>query len=70
MKVNTESNNFYTTQLAQTSAATNTNPTSFSFALAAATAETSIVKQADFTSMSRKEMFDWMNESLKHAPTN
>ncbi len=65
MKVNTESNHFYTKKLAQTSAATNTNPTSFSSALVAASAETSTVKQADFTSMSRKEMFDWMNNQIR-----
>jgi len=35
MKVNTELNNFYTTQRAQTSTATSTNPTSFSSALSA-----------------------------------
>jgi hypothetical protein len=33
--------------------------------LAAATAETSTVKQADFTSMTRQEMFDWMNDQIR-----
>ena len=65
MKVNTESNHFYTTQLAQTSTATSANPAPFSSALTAATAETSTVKQADFTSMTRKEMFDWMNDQIR-----
>lgn len=65
MKVNMESNSFYTTQRAQTSTTTSTNPASFSSALTAATAETSTVKQADFTSMTRKEMFDWMNDQIR-----
>lgn len=65
MKVNTESNHFYTTQRAQTSTATSTSPASFSSALTVATAETSAVKQADFTSMTRKEMFDWMNDQIR-----
>ena len=65
MKVNTESNHFYTTQRAQTSTATSTNPTSFSSALSAASAESTTAKQADFTSMTRKEMFDWMNDQIR-----
>lgn len=65
MKVNAESNHLYTTQRAQTSTAASTNSTSFSSALTAATAETSTVKQADFTSMTRKEMFDWMNDQIR-----
>ena len=65
MKIKTESNHFDTTQRAQTSTATSANPVSFSSALAAATAETSTVKQADFTSMTRKEMFDWMNDQIR-----
>ena len=65
MKVNAESNHFYTTQRAQTSTTTSANPASFSSALSAATAETSTVKQADFTSMTRKEMFDWMNDQIR-----
>ena len=65
MKVNTESDHFYTTQRAQTSTATSTNPTSFSSALSAANAESTTAKQADFTSMTRKEMFDWMNDQIR-----
>ena len=64
MKVNTESNHFYTTQRAQTSTTASANSASFSSALTAATAETTTVKQADFTSMTRKEMFDWMNDQI------
>ena len=65
MKVNTESNHIYTTQRAQVSTAAGTNPASFSSALSAATAESSTAKQADFTSMTRKEMFDWMNDQIR-----
>lgn len=67
MKVNnTESNHFNTTQHAQTSTAESTNSASFSSALTtAATAETVPVKQTDFTSMTRKEMFDWMNDQIR-----
>ncbi|RXJ86414.1 hypothetical protein CRU93_08905 [Arcobacter sp. CECT 8985] len=43
----------------------NTSKSSFSSVLAdATTVETPVVKQADFTSMTRKEMFDWMNEQI------
>jgi len=65
MKVNTESNHFYTTQRAQTSTATSTNPTSFSSALSAANAESTATRKADFTNMTRKEMFDWMNDQIR-----
>lgn len=65
MKVNTESNHFYPTQRTQTSTATSANPASFSSVLTAATAETSTAKQADFTNMTRKEMFDWMNDQIR-----
>lgn len=63
MKVNTESNHFYNTQSAPTPSAA-TNPASFKSALSAATAEVSSSKKADFTSMTRKEMFDWMNDQI------
>ena len=65
MKISTEPNNFHTTQRAQTSTATSANPALFSSELSAATAESSAVKQADFTSMTRKEMFDWMNVQIR-----
>ena len=65
MKVNTESNHIYTTQRTQASAAAGANPASFSSALSAATAESSTAKQADFTSMTRKEIFDWMNDQIR-----
>ncbi len=65
MKVNTESNHFYTKQSAQTPTATSTNEELFSSALTKVTVENSSVKQADFTSMTRKEMFDWMNDQIR-----
>ena len=64
MKVNTESNHIYTTQRTQASTGAGTNPASFSSALSAVTGESSTAKQADFTSMTRKEMFDWMNDQI------
>jgi hypothetical protein len=65
MKVNTELRHDFTTQRQQSSITANTNPASFSSALAAATADTTTVNQADFTSMTRKEMFDWMNDQIR-----
>ncbi|MFQ6333508.1 hypothetical protein [Methylophilus sp. 3sh_L] len=64
MKVNTESNHFYTTQSGSTPSAA-TIAASFKSALSAATAEASSPKQSDFTGMTRKEMFDWMNEQIR-----
>lgn len=64
MKVNMESNHFYTTQSGSTPSAATTAAT-FKSALSAATAEASSPKQSDFTSMTRKEMFDWMNEQIR-----
>ena len=65
MKVNTDSNHIYTTQRAQTSTAAGTKLASFSSALSAVTAESSTAKQADFNSMTRKEMSDWMNNQIR-----
>lgn len=38
---------------------------SFSSALAARTSESANVKQSDFTSMTRQEIFDWMNGQIR-----
>lgn len=38
---------------------------SFSSALAAATSQTPSARSADFTSMTRQEMTDWMNEQIR-----
>lgn len=65
MKINTDSHPTVTTQRAQAATATNTQPTSFSSTLAAATAEAPSVKQADFTSMTRQDLFDWMNGQIR-----
>ncbi len=65
MKINTDSHPTVTTQRAQAATATNTQPTSFSSALAAAKAETPSAKQADFTSMKRQDLFDWMNGQIR-----
>lgn len=65
MKINTDSHPTFTTQRAQAAAATNTQPTSFSAALAAAKADTPSAKQADFTSMTRQDLFDWMNGQIR-----
>lgn len=65
MKINTAINNPYPLQRTQVSAAASTNPASFAAALSAATAESSTAKQADFTNMTRKEMFDWMNDQIR-----
>lgn len=65
MKVNTESNHIYTTQRTQASTSASTTPASFSSALSAANAESTTTKQADFSNMTRKEMFDWMNDQIR-----
>lgn len=65
MKISTEASHLYTSQRAQVPTATSANSLSFSSALLAATAEISTVKQADFTRMTRQEMFDWMNDKIR-----
>lgn len=63
MKINTEANHLYS-QHTKKPAASSTNSASFSSALTAA-AETATVKKVDFNSMSRQEMFDWMNSQIR-----
>ncbi|WP_028580867.1 hypothetical protein [Desulfogranum japonicum] len=65
MKIGADANQLYTSQHTQIPATKTSNPTSFSAKLAAATAENSTVKQADFTSMTRQDMFDWMNNEIR-----
>jgi|CEGF01.1.fsa_nt_gi hypothetical protein len=65
MKVNTESNHVYTMQRAQTSTDASANAGSFSSVLTAAITKTDAAKEVDFTSMTRKEMFDWMNDQIR-----
>ena len=65
MNITPESSHLYPNQRAQGPAASSTSPTSFSSALAAATAGTTAARQADFTSMTRQELFDWMNDQIR-----
>jgi anti-sigma28 factor (negative regulator of flagellin synthesis) len=65
MKISININQLYASQQAQSSTASRTKTTSFSSELTAATAETSTVKQADFTSMTRQELIDWMNGQIR-----
>lgn len=65
MKINTDSHPTFSTQRAQAAAATNSQPTSFSSALAAAKAKIPSAKQVDFTSMTRQDLFDWMNGQIR-----
>ncbi len=65
MKISTNTNHLYASQRTQTSTTTRTKMTSSSSELTAATADTFAVKQADFTSMTRQEMFDWMNGEIR-----
>lgn len=65
MKINTEANHLYASQHTKKPAASSTNSASFASALTAATAETAAVKKVDFTSMTRQEMFDWMNSQIR-----
>ncbi len=66
MKITTDTSHLYVSQRAQTPTTTTaTDATSFASAMTTATAETPVVKQADFTSMTRQEMFDWMNGEIR-----
>lgn len=65
MKIGTESNRIFTARRDQESTAGSANSTTFSSALSAASTESSSVKQVDFTSMTRKELFDWMNGQIR-----
>lgn len=67
MKINTEASHFHPSQSVQTSAVASADAASFSSALAAAAGEMAPapVRQADFTSMTRQEMFDWMNDQIR-----
>ena len=65
MKIGTETTHVYTTQRSQSVVAKDAGVQTFSSALEIATNETPAVKQADFTSMTRQEMFDWMNNQIR-----
>jgi hypothetical protein len=70
MRINTGTSQLYTNQRAHSSTADRSGAASFSAALTTATAgmtkaDTAGIEQTDFTSMTRKELFDWMNSKLK-----
>lgn len=65
MKIGTETNPLYIDPRTQPSSTLGTDPSSFSSALAAATAQTPSARPVDFTSMTRQEMTDWMNEQIR-----
>lgn len=65
MKISTETSPPYSAPRTQPSSTPDTGPSSFSSALAAATGQTSSARSADFTSMTRQEMTDWMNEQIR-----
>lgn len=63
--ISTETSPPYSAPRIQPSSTPDTGPSSFSSALAAATGQTSSARSADFTSMTRQEMTDWMNEQIR-----
>lgn len=65
MKINTETSPLYSGSRTQPSSTPDTGPRSFSSALAAATGQTPSARPVDFTSMTRQEMTDWMNEQIR-----
>ena len=65
MKISTNINQLYASQRAQTYTTSRTKIMSLSPELTVGTAETSAIKQADFTSMTRQEMIDWMNGQIR-----
>lgn len=65
MKISTEANPLVASARAHAAAATGATPTSFSSALAAAMDTTSAAKAPDFSSMTRQDMFDWMNGKIR-----
>lgn len=65
MKISTETSPLYSAPRTQPSSTPGAGPSSFSSALAAATSQTPSARPADFTSMTRQEMTDWMNEQIR-----
>lgn len=65
MKISTEISSLYSGPRTPPSFTPDTGPSSFLSALAAATGQTSSARSADFTSMTRQEMTDWMNEQIR-----
>lgn len=65
MKISNETSPLYSAPRTQPSSTPGIGASSFSSALAAATAKTPSAMSADFTSMTRQEMTDWMNEQIR-----
>lgn len=65
MKINTGSSMSHATQFVRTSNTPTNNPIPFSSVQAAVNTELSSIELEDFTSMTRKEMFDWMNDQIR-----
>lgn len=65
MKISTETSPLYSGPRTQPSSTPGVGPNSFSSALAAATVQSPSARPADFTSMTRQEMTDWMNEQIR-----
>ncbi|MBL8468018.1 hypothetical protein [Methyloversatilis discipulorum] len=65
MKISTETSSLYSAPRTQPSSTPGAGTSSFSSALAAATVQTPSARSADFTSMTRQEMTDWMNEQIR-----
>lgn len=65
MKINTNSSHLYTLHRTHSSEIKSTNATSFSSALSAASDSSVKIEKADFHAMTRKEIFDWMNDQIR-----
>ncbi|PZU54033.1 MAG: hypothetical protein DI561_06320 [Thauera sp.] len=65
MTISTETSPLYSAPRTQPSSTPDTGPSSFSSTLAAAAGQTPSARSADFTSMTRQEMTDWMNEQIR-----
>lgn len=65
MRIIPETSPLYSEPRTQSSSTPGIGPSSFSSALAAATAQTPSARSADFTSMTRQGMTDWMNEQIR-----
>lgn len=61
MKIHTGTSHLYSSQRTQTTATAPATPT------ATTSQASSDIRQADFTSMTRQELFDWMNDQLRNG---
>lgn len=65
MRIGANADHIQTIQRTSTGSAAAPDGMSFASALTSATTDRSAVKKTDFTSMTRQEMFDWMNEQIR-----